>query len=243
MKYIIGSVALKHLFPDFPRNSKDIDYVVNEYHENIFNENGIREEYHLIPPLYDYISKYEISKDVLYTLKISHIFWDIKWDKNMFDIVFLNEKGAKLIPSLFKDLYSFWNKEKGINKRTDLSKDGKDFFNNALKKYDHDLLHTYINPNPTYKKVLKDNAEVDVSEEKFNLLLFEEKLDLVREEIYVMAFERLADRDYRTAYKWMIQQFIMNHAPMFEALFIIENYKILHLPKINYKKILENKLK
>lgn len=93
-----------------------------------------------------------ITANDLYTLKISHIFWNIKWEKNMFD--------------------------------------------------------------------------------KYHNLSYEDKLNLVREEVYVMAYERLNNRDYRTAYAWMLKKFIMNHAPMFEALFIIENYRTLHIPLI-----------
>ena len=228
MKYTIGSKAIKNIFPNFKREPKDIDYLVESKIENNKNSEGIMEEYHVIPPLYNYVSKNEINKDVLLTLKTSHIFWDIKWEKNMFDIVFLRENGAALINSLFEELYKYWNNFHGENKRSQLDMSAKDFFNNALKKYDHDLLHTFITPTPTYFKVLKDGADVEVDLNKFEKLSFEEKCDLAREEIYVMAFERLAGRDYRVAYSWMLKKFIISHAPLPEALFIIENYRLLH---------------
>jgi len=89
---------------------------------------------------------------------------------------------------------------------------------------------------------LKDGAEVEVSEEKFNLLSHDEKMELVREELYVMAFERLAGRSYKSAYLWMIKKFIMHHAPIWEVHFILANYRALHKPIINYKTIIENGL-
>ena len=196
--------------------------------------NGIREEYHINIILYEYITKNGINANVLYTLKVSHIFWDIFWEKHMYDIVFLQENGAVLIESLFSDLYKYWNEFHGENKRFNLKISADKFFNNSLKTYNHDKLHTYINPSPTYLKVLKDGEEVEVDENKFNNLSQDEKLDLVREEIYVMAFERLFNHKYRVAYIWMLKKFIMAHAPMYEALFIIQNYKELHRCKINY---------
>jgi hypothetical protein len=238
MKYLIGSRAIKNLFPDFKREPKDYDYLV-ETKQRIFREGDLIEEYHVNPPLYKYISENGINADVLLTLKVSHIFWDIFWSKHMFDIVFLTEKNAKIIKPLFQELYEYWNQLHGKNKRSDLSMTGDEFFDNALSKYDHDVLHTYINQNPTYFKVLKDGADVDVSEEKFNLLPFQEKVDLTREEVYVMAFERLFNRDYRVAYNWMLKKFIMNHAPMWQALFIIQNYKLIQKCPINYVKIIE----
>lgn len=242
MKYLIGSRAIKNIFPDFTRIPKDFDYLVVTK-QPILKQGDLVEEYHVNPPLYEYVSKNGVNADVLYTLKVSHIFWDINWAKHMFDIVFLKEHGAKLIKPLFDKLYEYWNQFHGNNKRSDLSMTGEEFFNNALTKYDHDVLHTYLNPTPTYLKVLKDGADVDVSEEKFNNLSFEDKLELVREEVYVMAFERLFNRDFRVAFNWMLKKFIMNHAPMWEAIFIIENYRILQKCPINYVQIIEEHMK
>ena len=36
------------------------------------------------------ISPY-LNPDILYTLKMSHMFWDINWEKHMFDIHFLDQ--------------------------------------------------------------------------------------------------------------------------------------------------------
>jgi hypothetical protein len=230
-------MAIRWHFQDFPRVPKDWDFIGEgknipgqiEFHKN---------------PVFDFYPDETtiITPNDLYTLKVSHIFWDIKWDKHMFDIQFLKSKGCVLNRELFEKLYAYWNELHGTNKRSDLTLSKEEFFNNALKVYNHDELHELLVDVPMYKKVLADGKDVEVDENKFNKLSHEEKLELVREEVYVMAYERLAGRDYRVAYYWMLKKFIMNHAPMYEALFIIENYKELHKPKINYKNKLDYEL-
>lgn len=235
---LIGSAAIKYHFPDFNREPKDIDYIVNVVPE--IKKRGVE---YLLNPVLCNIGLSTLPADLLYTLKISHLFWDKKWERHMFDVQFLRSKGCVLNKQVFYKLYGYWNKLHGENKRSELQMNAKDFFNNALKKYNHDQLHELITPNPTYKKILKEGSEVEPDENKYNALTHEEKLELVREEVYVMAYERLAGRDYRTAYAWMLKKFIISHAPMYEALFIIENYKELHKPIINYKKQLDYELR
>jgi hypothetical protein len=237
---LIGSRAIKHWFPDFPREPKDYDYIVDDVtKEKPVYADG-RVEFHLNPilfPLCDssFFCGMPLIPDHLYTLKISHLFWDINWAKHMFDVQFLKKKGCVLNKTLFDLLYEYWTGIHGKIKKSDLTLSSKEFFDNALKEYDHDYLHLLFNPIPTYTKVLKEGSEVEPDENKFLSLSHEEKLSLVREEVYVMAFERLGGRDYRTAYAWMLKKFIRNHAPIWEALWIIDNYIELHLPIINYK--------
>jgi hypothetical protein len=152
----------------------------------------------------------------------------------MFDIQFLKSKGCEIDKDLFYKLYNYWEKIHGKNKRSDLNMNSSEFFNNAINT-PHDYFHTILNETPIYTKILKDNEEVDVSEEKFDILSFEDKCDLVREEVMVMAYERYnKSLDFVSAYSKMMKKFITNHAPMWEAIFIIENYITLHRPKYNY---------
>lgn len=242
---LIGSAAIKHWFPDFPRNPKDIDYAFRE--GEIFEERFKGYEYLKNPVL---CSKYTdndieiISENDLYTLKVSHLFWDINWEKHMFDVQFLKSKECTLDTNLFYKLYDYWNIIHGKNKRSNLKMSAEDFFDNAVKcEYSHDWLHTLLKNPPTYTKILKDGAEVEVSEDKFNILSFEEKCDLVREEVMVMAWERYSRLDYRMAYGRMLKKFIISHCPIWEGLFIIENFVLLHKPNFNYKEVIENGLK
>jgi hypothetical protein len=93
-----------------------------------------------------------------------------------------------------------------------------------------------------YTKLLGDGEEVNLDENKFHPLTFEEKLEVVREEVYIMAYERFKKMHYIPAFKRMLDKFIMTHAPLYIALFAIENYKILLKPKINYIKQIEDGL-
>lgn len=240
---LIGSRAIKYWFDDFHREPKDWDWITDDLSKPKPENIDGHHEYHLNPVLLP-LSYHNnvLSSNSLYTLKISHLFWDIRWAKHMFDVQFLRRKGCLFNRDLFDKLYAYWNTIHGTNHRSDLTLDADAFFNNALKTYDHDYLHTLINPVPAYIKVLKDGSEVEPDEIKFQLLSHQEKLDLVREECYVMAYERLGIRDYREAYSWMIKKFIMNHAPMWEALWIIDNYIELHKPLINYKLKLDYEL-
>lgn len=233
-----GSCAIKYWFPDHNRIPKDIDYIVDEIPKE--KEKGV--EYLLNPIFKDYPNEVMLPDD-LYTLKISHLAWDINWDKHMWDVNFLKEKGCKLNVDLFYRLYDYWNEFHGKNKRSDLKMTASEFFDNAVNcPYNHDYLHTLIKEIPTYTKVLKDGEEVDVSEEKFNNLTFDEKCDLVREEVIVMAFERFKKLGFQKAYHRMLKKFILSHAPIWEYLFIVENYKKLCRPPFNFIKHLEEKL-
>lgn len=242
MKILIGSKAIKYWFLDFPREPKDTDYACDteqvsghQYNvENLYN-----------PIICKHIGDTSLkiaSPYVLYTLKMSHMFWDINWSKHMFDIQFLKGKGCILDKELFYNLYDFWNEYHGKNKRSDLKMTAEDFFDNAVEcEHSHDYLHTLIKPIPTYTKILI--GEVEVGEEKFNVLSREEKLDLVREEVMVMAYERYPHMSYKLAYARMLKKFIINHAPLWEAIFIIENYIELHKPNFNYYKTINDGLK
>ncbi len=230
---LIGSSAIKHHFLDFHRSPKDVDYAVSEKMEST------REAEFLYNPIIGNINGVA-DPDTLYTLKISHVIgWDIKWDRHMFDIQFLKRKGCKLNMDVFYKLYDFWNITHSKNHRSDLNMSAEEFFDNALKT-PHDYYHTLLNDTPTYTKVLKDGAEVDVSEKKFNNLSFEDKCNLVREEVMVMAYERYKNHNFMAAYSIMLKKFILNHAPIWEAIFIIENYVTLHRPKFDYFKKIDD---
>jgi len=238
---LIGSKAIKHWYPEFTREGKDVDYAV----KSLDNLKSTRHyEYLLIPYIDEYMDGTIATPDVLYTLKISHMFWDINWNKHLYDIQWLKEKNCKIIIDLFFKLYAYWNRFHTNNTRSDLKMNSTSFFNNALKcDYSHDWLHTLIKNPPTFTKILCDGAEVEVCEDKFNSLSFEEKLDLVQEEIYIMAWERMPSKNYRFSYEIMMKKFIISHAPLWEALFILDNYKYLYKPKINFNKIIENGIK
>ena len=245
---IIGSQAILYHFPNFPRKPKDIDCVIYEGEtipkSAIENPDNLRTEFLINPVLLDYCLKNNThdgmycSLDVLYTLKISHCFWDLEngsWNKHIWDIQWLKEKGCIFIPKLFYQLYNYWETMHGKNKRSNLNMSAEKFFDNVVNypvehDYLHELLvkHVYFEGNePTYKKILKNGADVDVSEEKFNQLTEKEKFNLVIEEIMVMALERYSDMFYKKAFGKMLKKFILSHCPIWEGIWIIQNHKEL----------------
>lgn len=244
---LIGSNAIKYWFPDFPREPKDIDYVGE-------GKNGDGIEYLPNPVLENYLSDI-LYPDDLYTLKVSHtVGWDINWDKHMYDQQWLKAKGCILNEHLFFKLYNYWSELHGNNKRSDLEMSADMFFNNAVKfPVYHDDIHKLLikhpyfegQVEPTYSMILKEGAEVEVSELKFNRLTEKQKYNLVFEEVAVMSIENRFDPKlgYKHLYHRMLKKFILNHAPLWEALWIVENYKhVLTTIPFNYKLYLNEQI-
>jgi hypothetical protein len=234
---LIGSRAICHWYSDFDRNPKDTDYWVLDP-KRWPKTPGV--EYLQCPPMIRFIDEHMdvLPPDLLCTLKASHLCWDINWSKHMFDLQFLLDKGCKINVDLFWKLNDYWNSYHGQNKRSDLKMSKDDFFNNAINydTHQHDDLHKILNPVPVYTLILKEGKEVELCENKYNDLTRDQKLDLVREEVMVMAYERYAKLGYKIAYIRMLKKFIISHAPKFSLIFILENYKELLQQKFNYIK-------
>jgi hypothetical protein len=244
---LIGSKAILYWFPDFPRVPKDIDYAIDDDESKKgfeLKSHPEKVEYLHNPVLFKYNKGDICTPDNLYTIKMSHLFWDINWQKHEWDATWLRERGCQLNYPLFWKLYKFHNELHGNNKRSDLKMSASKFFDNALKcEYSHDWLHTLLKPVPTFNKVLKDGAEVEVDEDKFQALTELEKEALVREEVYIMAFERWPNIHFRHAYGRMLKKFILSHAPVWEAIWILENYKRLCRAEYNFIEYLNEKIK
>lgn len=233
-KILIGSTAIKHWFSDFSREPKDTDYIVDA---DIATVNRVENTEYLpnkvLMDLYNGTGKMILEPDHLCTLKASHLCWDINWNKHMFDLQFLLKKGCKIDTNLFFTLYKYWNTYHSKNKRSDLKMTKEDFFDNAINynENQHDDIHKILNPIPIYTLVLKDGAEVELDENKFIQLSHEQKINFVREEVMVMAWERYRTMQYRVAFDKMLKKFIINHCPLFALLFTLENY--IEITKIN----------
>lgn len=255
---IIGSVAIKYWFHDFNRIPKDLDVIlyegetIDEKYVSQYDKIEILENPILIKYCKSDLNQINIhlNPNTLLTLKMSHLFWDINWEKHMFDVQFLLEKGCEINEQLFYKLYEFWNIYHSKNKRSDLKMSAEDFFNNSIKfPIEHDRLHEILvqheffnNKVPTYKSILKDDYEVEVCQNKFNNLNHDEKCNLVYEEVMIMAMERFSELNYRNAYSKMLKKFIISHAPIWEAIFIITNFKQLHNSPINFIKFFNNNI-
>lgn len=251
---IIGSTAIQHYFPEFKREPKDLDIAVKDKEDKelwkaYIDESpllkGVRVELLENPVIFKYQDEGYLKPDLLLTLKMSHMFWDNMWDKHMFDIQFLLKKGARYDLGILNELRELWNNILPKVRRSVLAQSKEDFFSNAVNEDtdEHDILHTFINPIPMYTLLLKDGSEVELDENKWNAMSFEQKLEVVREETYVMAWERYKDIDYRLAFKVQLKQNIQKHFPQYIAIFAIENYIQLEKPTIKYRDIINNKLK
>lgn len=251
---IIGSEAIKYWFQDFKRVPKDIDIILEDGEEVKLEGTYSKIEILPNPVLLKYLKDNNIVQkycppNILYTLKMSHMFWNINWEKHLCDIQFLQSKGCILEKDLFKNLYEYWNSFHSKNKRSDLKMSADEFFDNTIVyPIEHDTLHKmlikhpYFEANvPTYSKILKNGCEVEVCEEKFNNLSHFEKCNLVMEEVMVMALERYSTREkWYPAYCKMLKKFAINHAPMWEAIFILENFNYVYKPKFNFYQFLQN---
>lgn len=190
---VIGScAAYYHGLTKHP--PKDIDKF---YYEEPLNVSG--EDYHVIPKeLFDMFETVEgfISKNHLYTLKCSHLQWDIKWEKIKSDILSYKHQGCILNENLYKVLVNYWKTVHGDKSFLSLNKDKQAFFQDNVKYvYDHDYLHEVCAKGlgleePTYKKCLKDGEQVLIDSSKFDSLTLDEQVSMFRQEIAVVAFER-----------------------------------------------------
>lgn len=241
MELIIGSTAIKHYFPDFPREPKDLDYVVEDK-SKYKRAQGV--EYLENPIILKYQSDGYLSPELITSLKVSHLLWEVNWEKHMYDLQFLLRKGYKWDLNLVRELREYWHEVLPKVRRSKLEQSKEDFFTNNVNMdtNEHDFLHTIIAEIPAYTKILKDNCEVELDEDKWTDLSFEEKCDIVQEESYVMAYERWKQLDYRIGYKRQLIQNIQKHFPEFISFFAIENYIKLEKPKFNYLKKIQDEL-
>lgn len=242
-KVIIGSTAIKHHFPHFPREPKDLDIAVEFPKEK--SRKGI--EYLENPKLFKWVSQDEeyLTPNMLLNLKVSHLFFDINWDKHMWDVQFLLKEGCKWDMTIIEELYNFWKEFHPRHRRSNPSGKKDEFFNNAIN-YDtieHDSLHEILNPHPMYKRILVDGEEVQICPNKFNNLSHDEKLDVVREEVWVMAYERFKGNHFMSANSKMLKKFIMQHAPIWMFPFVVENYITLIRTNKDFISILDDGLK
>lgn len=99
---IYGSTAAKYWWPEFrePRDFEQISTTCpqegNDFIPAFKTIGGINTNDTYVDP------------NILYTIKVSHAAWDIKWVKTMKDIGFMQSKGCILLPHLFKALYADW---------------------------------------------------------------------------------------------------------------------------------------
>lgn len=191
----IGSTAIKHHCPDF-RAPKDIDIISPNGFSEKRNVGGMLIETHWDSPMeyfynFNYASTFP-SLSALLTLKMSHVNWDIEWNKHMSDIRFMQENGALVLQPLYHGLVERWIPIHG-KKRVNTNMSNEQFFSDAVKrKYDHDWLHEQVayDKEPAYKSIQIDVSSPHCSEELFQCQDALVQFNCYVEEVIVTAIER-----------------------------------------------------
>lgn len=242
---VVGSVAAE--FWGINRNPpKDLDIWLSSEEKESGDFSG-REDLSVIPleiltkiPTPDGV----VSADALYTIKCSHLAWDIHWEKTKRDILYMEHKGCVLLPALYTALKKYWEGVHGDKSFLSLSKTKEDFFDDHVTYlYDHDYLHELVShPHaPMYKSCLKGGEKVLTDKVKFDKLCFRDKVRLFREEITVIACERwlLNPKNkeglcWILAYKAALKKTIISLTKGWASDFIIHNLKHFIRPDFTY---------
>lgn len=133
-----------------------------------------------------------LDPNLLFTLKVSHAEWDVKWEKTMFDIHFLKSQGCELDLPILKMLHKAWSNIHG-KKKVNMAQSMDTFFSDHVKReYDHEHLHQLVkfNDRPVHELLRPDNGTAWCSEELFNLLSPAMQFECALEEMLATAIER-----------------------------------------------------
>lgn len=219
MQTLIGSRAITSFFRDEFRDTSKSDW---DYHASSddaislwFDPRPKNIDVFVDPRLAQWNWGEVATPDEMLTMKISHGYWDIHgtWDKHAADIAFLQRHGARFIPELHDILLPIW-KERYKKNPISLNKSAKEFFTDHVHYiYVHDTVHESVayRHRPWYLEFLKDGSDVMVDNSKFFGLPLESRLQAIREELYVIALERiLIPNNYRGskigAYRWALRR-------------------------------------
>lgn len=190
MYKIVGSTAAKRMFPEWHRVS-DMDVWLDEPYETLKGHDMCNMPTNILEA-FESQTEYASLND-LYTIKVSHLPYDIFFWKHVQHALVFKKHGAILNEKLYVLLQEYWKKEHGNKDFLSLYRTKQEFFNDAVPKiFDHDWLHEMIAyPNvPVYTTVLKDGQEVMIDKNKFDNLPFIQKVKMFREEMCVIACER-----------------------------------------------------
>ncbi len=190
---LFGSHIIKQEYDDF-RSPNDRDWYTTDPAETL-PKSTPQDEYYLI----ECMPNRTPTMSEMLTLKTSHAIYDIKWQKTMSDIRFLQIKGRVVIPELLAELRLFWERVHGKQHRTNFDVEAGKFFQDRVKrKTDHDELHRLINPTPTYLKMIRDGVTPD--EDLYRAMPYADQVEVLFEEAFVLAIERFSHLPDMAAY-------------------------------------------
>ena len=243
---VIGSSAIQHWLPSF-REPADIDIASRskiEGYDCILMSDHILKHIPNVFVEWGYGSYAVATLDAVYTIKMSHLPYDVKWLKHKQDVLFLKARGCKIIEPLYTMLCNYWKETNGDKPFLSLYKKKTDFFDDYVTKvYNHDWLHEVVaHPNkPVYTLCLKDGEEVAIDKAKFDALPVAQQLRMFREEICVISIERwLVNPKCCGKYSWFQAYFLALHKTVtaltkdWASRFIVENIDYYNVPDFEY---------
>lgn len=191
---IIGSTALHHWFPGY-RIPVDIDVLTpakisgNDPHLCIVDTHwhGLADTLIRIN-----VDPVFLDADLLFTLKVSHAHWNIKWEKTIADIRFMQSEGCKLNEEIYLQLLPIWatvHRPKQIN----LNQTNSTFFADKVsRRFDHDEIHQFVKFNgvPMHEKIRPDLSSARCCKKLFDKLTQDQQVQCALEEILTVAIER-----------------------------------------------------
>lgn len=237
--HLIGSRYIEGLGIPFYRQFKDFDYLVREKDPHAplrvaagHTVESVRVEYHVNHVLHDWLDTHGNSLEAMYTLKLSHAFWNIHWDKTRSDIAWYASRGVVHIPGLFDELYAHWITVHGPRKEPNFKKANGDFFRDAVERQvDHDRLHDLLKfgDRPMFERIKTDLSRAEVDEQLFLALSHDDKVSLVAEELMVLSVERNAPRDLKykpmVSNARMLKTMVLRLLPVWMAFWAVANFR------------------
>lgn len=240
MALIIGSTAMHHHFGSEFREPKDFDVFASPDDPMLSWQSQVDAFWH---PSFKGTQLERggfATIHELYTIKVSHAYWELpngSWDKHFCDILFLQDRGAKLDMDLHKLLYPVWVAKHGTKKMT-LAKSSGMFFADAVTRiYDHDSIHRSVarRDHALYEEFLAPGETVNMDMSKVWASEHSKIVEMFREEIAATALERwLIPTNYKfspgLAWKLGLKKTITSLTKGKSALFLVENFREFMLP-------------
>lgn len=200
------------------------------------------------------------SLNDLFSLKKSHVHYQIHWLKTIFDYHFLKQRCVDWQTDIDAVALHDYEKQKVESRATVAfkNKTAKEFFDQkpVERLFDHDFLHDQVKKTavPMYKKILKQGQEVECDKSLFDNLSSAEKLFCVIEEAEVLALERCLipwmkagvisqiEDPTQKAYTWAIMRICTDITSGWFRDFCVDNYFQVCLCKTDLYSISETLL-
>ena len=197
------------------------------------------------------------SAELLYLTKRSHVVFPIHWRKNFLDHEFMKNKGVTISPEmmpLFERRVQETKDRLGF-KDPDFDVDNEEFFRRSERHvgriFSHDQLHEWVKfgDELAYLAAKEDLTKAALSPEKFWNLTHEQRILIFREEMIVLALERIVipamvkkeKFDPKSATYTIAAQLVYQFTPYWQRHFALDNFMEITKYDVNYVKVFLDK--